>query len=106
MITGWWELIRNPKRVRPESGADWIILHPSGWKRPSFGKGHTPKNSDVKDMKGPEDVLPSPGPSARQMSVPEPGDVTKRHETTNLFEYLDAEEEEKSGRRNRQEAGV
>lgn len=44
-------------------------------------------------------VLPDLNENQRQMSIiPEAGNVTKRHETTNLFEDSDDEEDEKRSR--------
>jgi len=49
-------------------------------------------------------ILPEPSDSVRQLSVPEAGDIGKRHETTNLFDeeaYEEEEEEEEKSRRRR-----
>ena len=54
----------------------------------------SPEKTAGKDMEMPQGVLPTSEDSLRQMSVPEAGDVTKRHETTNWFEESDGGEEE------------
>lgn len=91
MLLGWYQLLRNPRRIRPDSVGsvgDFVLIHPGKSKRPSAGNGQGEK---------PSGVLPSPADEKR-MSVPEPGDVAKRHETTNLFEDSD-DEKPKSRRR-------
>lgn len=55
-----------------------------------MSKGPSAGNGDV-EQKKPTGVLPSP--DKERMSVPEPGDVATRHETMNLFEDSDGEDE-------------
>jgi hypothetical protein len=96
MFTGWYSiytLLKNRHRTRPESVGsvgDFVLIQPGMSKGPSAGNG------DV-EQKKPTGVLPSP--DKERMSVPEPGDVATRHETTNLFEDSDGEDEKVMSKR-------
>lgn len=86
MLTGWLSLLRNPKRGRAASAGsvgDFVLIN-----RPSEGKVGTANNGTG--------VLPSP--EKESLTAPEPGDVSKRHETTNLFEDSDGGDEKKEPR--------
>ena len=82
MLTGWWSLLRNPRRSRAASAGsvgDFVLIsQPSeGQKQRSAGNG----------------ILPSP--EKESLTAPEAGDVSRRHETTNLFEESDGEDEKR-----------
>lgn len=98
MVVGWWEVLREPRgwcggwwgsgRGRKDSADDEF-----GWEQPKrlslgrlLGSERNPgvKNGSVEG----EGVLPS-----LEKAVPEAGDATRRHETTNLFEGGDHGEE-------------
>lgn len=105
MIVGWWELLTNRSRRKHSgdstatgsSGDDFDTVRatsaPPRLKRISVGKPLDSKKGDDLASGKPPGVIPSPEISGRQMSVPEPGDATKRHETTNLFEESDVEDD-------------
>lgn len=79
MLIGWASLLRNPRRARAASAGsvgDFVLIQPSGEK--GAGYRHT-------------GVLPST--EKEKEIAPEAGDVATRHETTNLFEDSDAEDE-------------
>lgn len=101
MLVGWWELLRHPRRSRQASNPeDFVITSPGTTiKRMSLGKG-LESEKDAQQSEKPKGVLPEPDESTRGISVPEPGEVDKRHETTNLFNADEEEiEEEKNNRR-------
>ena len=87
MITGWYEIIR-PRRPRKQRDSG---LDASRSKRTSFGSFNLSlrrdKSSTRHDAEGSPfaatGILPEPSDSVRQLSVPEAGEVSKRHETTN-----------------------
>ena len=97
MLVGWWELIRNPRgtRRRQSSADEWVSAKP---KRLSLGRilgsDRLPPTtaSGEDEIPMPKGVLPSPE-KERKMSVPEAGDVAKRHETTTLFDDEGDEED-------------
>ena len=90
MLFGWWDLIRHPRTPRPRAGDDSVIVcRPS--KRISFGAELLSENNTPRGA----EKLPEGGRNEKEVSVPEPGDVTKRHKTTNLFEDSDEEDEKK-----------
>ena len=62
--------------------------------RVSMGK---PLVSEIvaKEPEKPTALLPDPDEKVRQISLPEAGDVTKRHETTKFFDDEDEEEGER-----------
>jgi hypothetical protein len=102
MLVGWWEFIRNPRGRRKSSGADeFVLVKP---RKLSLGKilgskeNQTTTTGRQDIILKPTGILLSPETESR-VSVPEPGDVTRRHETTNLFEGDDEEDDgERRGR--------
>jgi hypothetical protein len=92
MLTGWRSLLRNPRGARPESVGsvgDFVLIQPAG------AKGASLVNGEVVEKRS--GVLPSP--EKERMNAPEPGDVSQRHETTNLFEDSDGDDEQAASRR-------
>lgn len=97
MLTGWWELLRNPMRRgrnRNDSADEFGWAQP---KRLSLGRIlGSDKNPAVKSGRDepevPTGILPSPE-MERHMSVPEAGEVDRRHGTTNLFDEEAGEKE-------------
>lgn len=89
MFVGWYELIRNPRRqAREESVDDFILMSPGRWK---FGKSAlSPERVDAgvldRQYSGLSGVLPEPKESIKTVSLPEAGDVSVRHKTTDLFD--------------------
>ena len=106
MLVGWWELIRDPRSIhfnKRYSGQKFVAAR----KRIS-GRSAKESEKKIRNFEAPETleqptfVLPDPDDeevSHGKMSVPEPGDVSKRHETTNLFEVDDEDEEDVVGRK-------
>ena len=93
MLTGWWSLLRNRRGARPESVGsvgDFVLI------KPAAVKGASAMNGELSGEKR-TGVLPSP--EKERMNVPEPGDVSKRHETTNLFEDSDGDDEKAASKR-------
>lgn len=89
MLTGWLSLFRNPRRSRAASAGsvgDFVLIN-----QPNEGKGASAHNG----------VLPSP--DKETPTIPEPGDVSKRHETMNLFEDRDGEDEKRRLREERED---
>lgn len=89
MLTGWLSLFRNPRRSRAASAGsvgDFVLIN-----QPNEGKGLSTHNG----------VLPSP--AKESITAPEPGDVSKRQETTNLFEDSDGEDEKRRLRKGRED---
>ncbi|KAK5169504.1 uncharacterized protein LTR77_005480 [Saxophila tyrrhenica] len=111
MLVAWWELICDPGRGRrrQSSAADWVSAPP---KRLSLGRilasDRLPKTTAGGEEEMPKahtGVLPSPEKD-RAISVPEAGDVAKRHETTTLFdEDGDLEDERRISRSGRLRGG-
>ena len=89
MVVGWYELMRNPRKLaRQQSVDDFILMSPRRWK---FGKSAlSPERAEAglhhTQHSGLSDVLPEPKDSIRTVSLLEAGDVTVRHETTDLFD--------------------
>jgi hypothetical protein len=86
MLTGWRSLLRNPRRSRAASAAsvgDFVLV-----KQPE-----EPKGGKIRTVNDGDGVLPSPEQEKEGLVAPEPGDVSSRHETTNLFEESEGEEE-------------
>ena len=96
MFTGWYSiytLLKNRRRTRPESVGsvgDFVLI------QPGMSTGASAGNGEI-EQKQRTGLLPSP--EKERMSVPEPGDVAKRHETTNLFEESDGEDEKVMSKR-------
>ena len=85
MLVAWWELIRNPRGVRHRDSLGFDLGSPDGTKHMSLSRPlaseQAAKENDVK---------------ASPPSMPEPGDVTKRHETMAPFDFgFDEERGEK-----------
>lgn len=83
MITGWWEMLRHPMRRRRDS-VDFELMLPGGssTKHMSLTKPLVSEKAETM-----EDV-PLP------IDSPEPGDATKRHETTNMFDFALTDDED------------
>lgn len=108
MLVGWYELLRDPRSIRFNkrySGHAFVAVR----KRLSGRSGRRLAESEEKKepekfryfaapetLEQPTFVLPDPedSPGSRRMSVPEAGDVSKRHETTNFFESGEDEQGE------------
>ena len=94
MLTGWWSLLRNPRRSRAASAGsvgDFVLIKQS--QEPKGGEAGLANNGNV--------VLPSPQKEKEGLIAPEPEDVSTRHETTNLFEESEGEEEKRRLRADR-----
>ena len=112
MLVGWYELLRNPCSIRFNkrySGQKFLAARKRISGRLSRNSAKVGGKSVENEKKGyfadpevlekPTFVLPDPDASLRGMSVPEAGDVSTRHETTNLFEDSEEELDEQAGRR-------
>ena len=90
MLTGWWSLLRSPRRSRAASAGsvgDFVLInHPGDSKDP---KG------EVKMVDERNGVLSSSEKETEGLVAPEPGDVSRRHETTNLFDENEEEDEKR-----------
>ena len=109
MLVGWYELLRNPRSIRFNkrySGQAFVAARKQLSDR--SGKGAEEKKPQFRNFPSPETleqkptcVLPdpeeneSPRLGSGGMAMPEAGDVSKRHDTTNLFEESDEEIDEK-----------
>lgn len=105
MLVGWWVLLSRTRSTKQRGSGDFIINGFDDPKHMSLGR---PLASE-KALGGiqPGAVLPDPAESIRKSSVvPQAGDVTKRHETTNLFEDVDDEDDEGRTNRVREESVV
>ena len=91
MLIGWWELISRRQHKRGQNGDDFVLVNSKSRKRVSLGDQFWTSPPEKREK--PPGVLPSPQESERRTSIPEPGDVTKRHETTNLFDETDVDDE-------------
>lgn len=105
MLTGWLDLIRDPRSIRFNkrySGQKFIAARKriSGRSNKSAEKDR--EKAQFRNFEHPETleqkptfVLPDPedGESWRVVGVPEAGDVSRRHETTNLFEESEGEDD-------------
>ena len=116
MITGWWELLKDPRSIRfnrKYSGQRSSSRRKSALKRPAAGvQADSEKKLSMFDTpmglqpdREPTGVLPDPESSIRAMSIPEAGDVSQRHETTNLFEEGDDDEDDVVVKKTRRRAG-
>lgn len=104
MLVGWYELIRDPRSIRFNkrySGQKFIAAKKRLSGRPTKSEESEGKPEKFRYFETPETleqhptfVLPDPEESPRWLSVPEAGDVSKRHETTNLFEEDEEDEDE------------
>lgn len=107
MLVGWWELILDPSSNRFNrrySGQKFVAARKriSGRSAKESEKRKERYFASPETLEQPNCVLPDPdeeGSVHRQMSAPEPGDVSKRHETTNLFEVGDEDEDDMVGKR-------
>lgn len=100
MLLGWWELIPDPRRRRQSSAADeWVSLKP---KHKSFkmvlGSNKKLQTAGGENAVQHTGILPSPKKD-RHLSVPQAGDVAKRHQTTTLFQDADELYEEEQRRK-------
>ena len=90
MATGWYDVIRDPRRPWKRKGSNHDAAQS---KRTSFGSFGRPLERDKSSLRHDAEgapfaatgILPEPSDSLRQMSVPEAGEVSRRHETTNWY---------------------
>ena len=100
MLVGWWELIRHSHRARPQRGGDdFVIVCRTAPKRIDLGTELASSNNTPRGT----EKLPEQSADERRLAVPEPGDVTKRHKTTTLFDESDDDADEKKEKRIREE---
>ena len=103
MLVGWWELYRHPGRPRSKSGSeDFVVVCRSASKRFSLGRELLSTNNTPRGV----EKMGVASEGERHVTAPEPGDVSKKHETTNLFEKSDKEDEDvEKGRRTKDDIG-
>lgn len=76
MLVSWWELIRNPRGFKRRNSLGFEFGSPGGTKHMSLSRPLASEQA-AKEVEA----------GVRRVSVPEPGDVTKRHGTMTPFDF-------------------
>ena len=86
MIAGWRGLLIGQKRKSSQNSEGFVMVRST-----RVSLGDELGKSSGKDSGRLAGVLPSPGGSQTHLQMPEPGDVTKRHETMDFSALEDVD---------------